>query len=231
MRDFVHFAAHRRSQLAVVMAGGFGTRLRPLTADAPKPLLCVAGRPVLFILLDQVLNEGFEKVYLTLHYRAEDIIAMVRSVPRYRDRVEFVVEREPLGTAGSLACLPQRPSEPFLLMNADLLTEVPLRHMLGHHEREGNAVTVATKLETYQIPFGVFDMDGSRIVAVREKPSYSMVVNTGIYVVGPSALDAIEPGAALDMTDLLTRLMNDGQRIGSFPVHEYWLDIGTHEQY
>ena len=232
LREFTCLvAAPKRHQVAVVMAGGFGSRLLPLTERMPKPLLRVDGKPILFILLDQILNEGFDQVYLTLHYRSEDIIRAVNQLSRYRDRIQFVVEPQPMGTAGALARLPVRPQHPFLVMNADLLTEVPMQELLRYHLVEDNVVTVATKLETYDVPYGVVDLAGSQVIGFREKPTYKMFINTGIYVFDPSALDLVEPGEMLQMNELMERLIANGARVGSFPVHEYWIDIGTHTQY
>jgi CBS domain-containing protein len=121
--EFVHLAEHPAERVAVIMAGGLGTRLRPMTEQVPKPLLEVAGRPILFILLDQIISEGFNKIYVTLFYKSKMVMERVRDVARYRDCVEFIIEDEPLGTAGSLSLLPYQPANPFLIINADLLTE------------------------------------------------------------------------------------------------------------
>lgn len=220
-------AEQPREPVAVVMAGGFGTRLRPLTDTVPKPMLPVGGRPMLFIVLDQILNEGFKRIWVTLHYRAEDIAKALREVPRYREHVDCVVEEKPLGTAGGLTLLPERPTSPFLVMNADLLCEVPLAELRRFHQREGNVATLATREDHYEVPFGVVETEGTRITSLREKPRLSYRINTGVYILSPAALDRLQPGQPMPMTTLVERLMADGARIGSFPVHERWLDIGT----
>lgn len=224
-------AVPRDERVAVVMAGGLGTRLRPITERIPKPLLRLGEKPILFDLLDQILTAYFDRIYLTLWYKSEMIIEAVRAVPEYRERVEFVVECEPLGTAGSLGLLPRRPKAPFLVVNADLVMELPLREMLRYHGLEGNAVTIAIKRETYVVPYGVAVLDRSRIVALKEKPRYELPVNTGVYIVEPAALDQVPAGTVFDMTDLVNLLLAQKQRVGSFPLHEHWRDIGTHEQY
>lgn len=216
-----------RDPVAVVMAGGFGTRLRPLTDKVPKPMLPVGGRPMLFIVLDQILNEGFKRIWVTLHYRAEDIASALREVPRYREHVECVVEQTPLGTAGGLTLLPERPTSPFLVMNADLLCEVPLAELRRFHQREGNVATLATREDHYEVPYGVVETEGTRITTLREKPRLSYRINTGVYILSPTILDRLQPDQPMPMTTLLDRLMAEGGRIGSFPVHERWLDIGT----
>lgn len=220
-------AAAPREPTAVVMAGGFGTRLRPLTDAVPKPMLPVGGRPMLFIVLDQILNEGFNRIWVTLHYRAEDIAGALRDVPRYRQHVECVIEEKPLGTAGGLTLLPERPTSPFLVMNADLLSEVPLGEMRRFHQREGNVATLATREDHYEVPFGVVETEGTRITSLREKPRLTYRINTGVYVLSPAVLDRLVPGQPMPMTTLVEQLMADGGRIGNFPVYERWLDIGT----
>ncbi len=229
--DFLHLSDIRAGSVAVIMAGGFGTRLRPMTEQVPKPLLEVAGRPMLFILLDQVISEGFDKIYITLFYKSQMVINRVREVARYRNCVHFVMENTPLGTAGSLSLLPERPTSPFLVMNADLLTEVPLREMLDFHNRENNAVTVALKRDSFKIPYGVAEVQNGRIIALREKPAYDMDVNTGVYIVSPSVLDYLPKGQRCDMPQLVNQLLDSNAQIGSFPIHEFWLDVGTHEHF
>jgi dTDP-glucose pyrophosphorylase len=229
--EFVHLLEKNDGRVAVIMAGGLGTRLRPMTEHLPKPLLEVGGRPILFLLLDQIMTEGFTKIYVTLFYKSQMIVERVRDIARYRDCVEFVIENEPLGTAGSLSLLPRRPCEPFLIINADLLIEVPLREMLQFHLRESNMVTVALKRDKFEVPYGVAEVRGGRIVALREKPEFVMDVNTGVYIASPVIFDHVRPGVRLDMPELVNRLLAADERIGSFPVHEFWLDVGTHEQY
>jgi dTDP-glucose pyrophosphorylase len=217
--------------VAVVMAGGMGTRLRPITEQVPKPLLEVAGRPMLFLLLDQMISEGFNKIYVTLYYKSEMIVDRIRETSRYAECVEFIIEDEPLGTAGSLSLLQRRPAGPFLIINADLLTEVPLQELLQFHRRENNIITVALKREKFEVPYGIAEVSGGCIIALREKPELTMDVNTGVYIAEPAVLDCIRRGVKLDMPQLVNQLLAENQRVGSFPVHEFWLDVGTHEQY
>jgi dTDP-glucose pyrophosphorylase len=227
--EFVHLAEHPAERVAVIMAGGLGTRLRPMTEQVPKPLLEVAGRPILFILLDQIISEGFNKIYVTLFYKSKMVMERVRDVARYRDCVEFIIEDEPLGTAGSLSLLPYQPANPFLIINADLLTEAPLREMLDYHNRERNVVTVALKREHFEVPYGIAEVHDGRITALREKPALELDVNAGVYIASPEICDRLRPGLKLDMPHLVNELLQGNARVGSFPIHEFWLDVGTHE--
>jgi dTDP-glucose pyrophosphorylase len=229
--EFLHLQEGKAERVAVVMAGGLGARLRPMTEHTPKPLLDIGGRPILFTLLDQIISEGFTKIYISLFYKGEMIMERVLGTARYCDCVEFVTEAEPLGTGGALGLLPCAPINPFLIMNADLVTEVPLREMLEFHRREGNSVTVALKRHSFEVPYGVAEVRDGRIVALREKPEIAVDVNTGVYVASPAILNLVPPRTKLDMPQLINQLLSRNARIGSFPVHELWLDVGTHEQY
>ncbi|MBP2316264.1 dTDP-glucose pyrophosphorylase [Azospirillum soli] len=230
LKEFVREVPHR-DRVAVVMAGGLGSRLRPLTNNRPKPLLEVGGRSILFIVLDQILNEGFNRVYISLFYRPVDIISAVEKVPHYRDAVDFLLEEQPLGTAGALGLLPERPSDSFLVMNADLLTNMSLAEFARYHAVEGNSITLASRREDVEIPFGVVEVGDGRVIALREKPRFSYTISTGAYMLSPQVLDSIALSTRLDMPELITRQLAAGVRVGHFPIHEYWADIGTHDQY
>ncbi len=228
---FKNLNALTAETIAVVMAGGLGARLRPLTSTTPKPLLPVGDQPILFSLLDQILFEGFGRVYIAVNYKSDMIVDAISTRKEYRDRVHFITEKKPLGTAGALGLLPERPAHPFVVLNADLLTNLSFKALLRHHGLDKNSITMAIKRETTVIPYGVTELDGSRIVAIREKPNHSYFINTGVYVLTPEALDVIPPDAFMDMPDVVERMITKGYRVGSFPVHEYWLDIGNHEHY
>ena len=229
LRDLVR-AEKPLDMIAVVMAGGFGRRLMPLTEHTPKPMVTVGNRPLLFIILDQLIAEGFTKAYVAVHYKSEVIIQAVEQIPRYRDLITFILEDKPLGTAGALGLLSELPRQPFLIINADILTQVPLAQMMQYHGRAGNMMTLATKVERHQIPFGVIDTDGARVVTVREKPRLEYRVSIGAYVANPDVLGLIPKGERLDMPDLVLRLIEQEKPVGVFPVHEYWVDVGTPEQ-
>jgi dTDP-glucose pyrophosphorylase len=230
LEDLTDAGGQEEHLSAVVMAGGFGSRLRPLTDSVPKPLIEVGGQPILFTILDQLLAAGFTRIWLTLNYLGPMIREAVSSVARYADSVRFIEESERLGTAGALSLIPERPSRSLLVMNGDLLTTASFGGMMEFHRYEGNAVTMAVKQETFTVPYGVAELEGTRVKHLREKPSMTFFLNAGIYVLQPEMLDRIEPGKPRDMTDLIEELVADGRRVGCFPVHEYWLDVGLPEQ-
>ena len=218
------------NKTAVVMAGGLGTRLKPLTDDMPKPLLQVGDKPILFTLLDQLVAADFEVIYLTVNYKADMIKEAVDQIDKYASRVRYVDETSRLGTAGALSLLPERPQEPFLVLNGDLLTKVNLGALMRFHSFERNLITMALKEERFSIPYGVATVEGTRVLSLQEKPDHLAFINAGVYVVDPVVLDRIPEGRPLDMTDVIKEILAANLRVGSFPIHEYWLDIGQPEK-
>ena len=216
--------------LAVIMAGGLGTRLRPYTDKMPKSLVPVGERPLLFTIIDQLFGSGIDKICLTLNYRSDDIRRAIDEIPRYQNRVVFVQEGKKLGTAGPMSILPERPQTSFVVMNGDLLTKAPIDEMLRFHRYQRNVMTMAVRETSYQMPYGVAKIEGTRVVEMQEKPSFTHFVNAGIYVVEPYVLDRIPADTYFDMSDLIDGLLAADLRVGSFPVHEYWVDIGSVSQ-
>ena len=229
--EFVAAASPRRADVAVIMAGGRGERLHPLTLDTPKPLLPVGGRPILFNILDQLLSEGFKRIYICANYMADAIIRAIDAVPRYREHAVVVVENERMGTAGALSLLPERPQSAFLVLNGDLLTNLSFRDLLTFHGERGNCLTMAIKHETFRVPYGVAEVEDMRITGLVEKPEYQHFVNAGVYALEPEMLDMLSPGQFTNMTDIVQDLIAKGLRVGGFPVYDFWLDIGTPDQF
>jgi dTDP-glucose pyrophosphorylase len=213
-------------RIAIVMAGGLGQRLRPLTENTPKPLLKLGERPILFVILDQLLSAGIDKIYISLNYRGDQIREEVAAARRFKDIVFFLDEDKKLGTGGALNLLPERPTDSFLVINGDLLTNVMIEEMLRFHEFERNIVTVGVKEHSMKIPYGVVDVEGTRITGMREKPDHAFYINGGVYVVDPMVLDRISRDEFINMTDIVASLLESKLRVGCFPIHEYWLDIG-----
>ena len=219
-----------KETVAVLMVGGEGKRLRPLTEETPKPLLQVGDKPLLFSIMDHLIESGVDRLYLAVNYHAEMIRDAIASQVPYASRLSFVEEDEPMGTAGALSLIKERPTGPFIIMNGDLLTKAAISEMLKFHRHERNVLTVALREESREVPFGVARVEGTRILSVTEKPSHTYFVNAGIYVAEPYILDRIPANTRYDMTTLIEDLISNDLRVGSFPVHEYWTDIGTPEQ-
>ncbi|MBN2139948.1 MAG: nucleotidyltransferase family protein [Desulfovibrionaceae bacterium] len=215
----------------VLMAGGLGNRLRPLTEDCPKPLLRLGDKPILEIILENFLNYGFKNFFISVNYKAEMIEEHFGDGSRWGASLTYLREDRPLGTAGALGLLPAGQSLPVLVMNGDLLTKVNFAHLLEFHRESGSAASMCVRDYGLQVPFGVAKVEKGRLVGLEEKPCHNFFVNAGIYVLNPEVLDRVRPDTAIDMTTLLEGLVRDGGEVTVFPVREYWLDIGRLSDY
>lgn len=221
---------HRLPNAAVIMAGGRGERLLPLTEDTPKPMMSVGGRPILETLVRILHGHGIERFYLSVNYLADKIEDHFGDGSAFGVDIQYLREDRPLGTAGSVRPLSEIESEPILIINGDVLSRVNPRTILDYHRQEGAAATVAVREHRVEVPFGVVEIDGNRLVQVREKPTETYFINAGIYVVEPGRLNLIPSSGQFDMTDLLQRVgQEDGSYVACFPVPEYWVDIGRAE--
>jgi len=216
----------QHENVVVLMAGGLGERLRPLTEGTPKPLLKVGNRPILETILEHCLKNGFYKFMISVRYRAEQVKDYFGDGSTWGAQIEYLHEDQPRGTIGALGMLKEKPNRPLLIMNGDLLTKVNLFNLLSYHEQEGCAATICVREIRLDIPYGVVRTEGQRVVDLEEKPSHRFLINAGIYVLTPPCLDRIPENGRLDMPDLLNELLRIGLPVATFPVHEYWLDIG-----
>lgn len=215
---------------AVIMAGGPGSRLRPLTEDVPKPMLLVGGRPLMEIIIEQLRDAGIRRVNVTTHHRREKITRHFGDGRDFGVEINYVEEDQPLGTAGALGLM-AAPTETMLVINGDILTQVGIRAMLEFHREHRSDLTVAVRPYAVQVPYGVIESDGAHVTHLSEKPQLQFFVNAGIYLIEPVVHGYIPSGGRFDMTDLIARLLEAGRTVVSFPLHEYWLDIGQHEDY
>jgi dTDP-glucose pyrophosphorylase len=213
----------------VLMAGGLGQRLRPLTEDCPKPMLPVGGQPILEIILKNFVRQGFKRFFMSVNYQADMVREHFGDGSRWDVVVDYLEEREKLGTAGALGLLDHRPDAPLIVMNGDLLTAINFSSMLEFHVEHQATATMAVREHTVEVPFGVIDLADDYLAGLTEKPRYSWFINAGVYVVEPSVLDLIEPGQALDMPNLFERVLARNDKVAAFPVREYWRDIGRLE--
>jgi NDP-sugar pyrophosphorylase family protein len=217
---------------AIVLAGGKGVRLRPLTFALPKPLIPVGEQPILEDIVRSLAAAGFKDIHLTVGYRAELLQTYFQDGAQFGVRIHYVRESEPLGTAGALAlvrdALPA--GEPVLVMNGDILTRMDFRAFVAWHRRDGFALTIAVRDHEMQVPFGVLTLEGDRVVGVREKPSHRYVVSAGIYVVEPRALRLVPSGRRFDMPDLATALVAAGDKVGAYRFGEPWLAVDRLDQ-
>lgn len=215
---------------AVIMAGGFGTRLLPLTEEVPKPMLPVGGRPLIERIVQQLQQAGIHRLNITTHYKPEKIVEHFGSGSAFGVDINYVNEDLPLGTGGALRLM-ARPDSPFLVVNGDVLTGIDYRQMLEYHKDHGADMTVAVNLHSIKVPYGVVDSDGSRITGLREKPDLTLFVNAGIYLLEPTVYNYIPENEHFNMTDLIQCLIEAERPVVSFPIREYWLDVGQHPDY
>lgn len=216
---------------AVIMAGGLGTRLRPLTDSLPKPMLPVGGRPLLQRIVEQLRDTGIRNIHITTHYKADKITTHFGDGGFYDAKVQYCFEDQPLGTAGALKRMEVFEDEPLLVVNGDVLTTVDYRAMLDYHREHGAQLTMGVRHYAIKVPYGVIECDGAEIRELREKPEVGFFVNAGVYLVEPKVCRDVPDGERFDMTDLVDLLISRGDRVVSFPIHEYWLDIGQIEDY
>lgn len=224
--------AKRRSNAVFLMAGGFGKRLQPLTDHCPKPLLNVGDKPLLEIIIENFVDAGFHRFFISTHYRHEMIRERIGDGNRWKIEIEYVHEDEPLGTGGSLGLLPkERILEPMLMMNCDLLTNLNFNKLLEFHQSLEGVATICVRKYEHRVPYGVVRSDGQRVVSMEEKPVYKEFINAGIYALSPDILNTVKPGQYIDMPTLLAGQIKLNRSVNIFPIHEYWLDIGRIEDF
>ncbi|MBQ9274255.1 MAG: nucleotidyltransferase family protein [Succinivibrio sp.] len=227
------FYPERLSNAALLMCGGLGTRLRPLTETCPKPLLKVGNKPILETILESLIDVGFSTFYLSVRYMADMIRDYMKDGSQYGVNIRYVEEKEPLGTAGALGLLPEQPEDDLLIMNGDLLTKMDFLDFIKTHHNSGALATMAVREYTYQVPYGVVNFDGEKITGLSEKPSYSYLVNAGIYMLSPQVIKELrrEEPHYLDMPTLFNELIEGGEKTTVYPLREYWLDIGRMDDF
>lgn len=215
---------------AVIMAGGRGTRLMPLTEDLPKPMLPVGGRPLLERIIEQLHEAGIRHVNISTHYKSEKIVDHFGDGRAFGVDLQYVNEDRPLGTGGALGLM-STPSETQLVINGDILTQVDFRAMRDFHQDHGAEMTVAVGRYEVQVPYGVVECDGARVARLKEKPQVGFLINAGVYLLEPSVYNLIPSGHKFNMTDLIHWLLEAGRPVIGFPIREYWLDVGQHGDY
>ena len=222
----------QRSETLVIMAGGRGQRLMPLTATIPKPMLPLQGRPILEHIIERAKLEGFRQVVISVNYLAETITSHFGDGSSHGLQIDYLQELKPLGTAGALAALPAAfRAEPVVVTNGDVITDVAYGDLLSQARRDSVDGLMAVRLQEWQNPFGVVRSEGNRLLGMEEKPVYRHQVNAGMYVLGPAMLEILEPDAYCDMPDLFSRGLEQGLNLQVFPLHESWLDIGRPVDY
>lgn len=216
----------KKNNWVLLMAGGQGRRLMPLTSDCPKPLLQVGQRPILETTMLGLRNSGFQNFYFSTHYRADMIQNHFEDGSKWGVNIQYLHEETPLGTVGCLSLLPEQPAEPIIVMNGDLLTNLDFDKLLKRHHETKASVTVCVRSYQSQVPFGVVTTSDESIDHIIEKPVQNYLVNAGVYVLSPQAIQMAKENSYNDMVHLLNELIRNKIKVSAFPITEYWIDIG-----
>lgn len=215
-----------RPNIMVVMAGGVGMRLRPYTENCPKPMVLVAGKPMLEHIIERAKVEGFRHFVLAIHYLGHMIENYFGDGEMFGVRIDYLREQSPLGTAGALVLLDPAPEAPFVVTNGDVITDIRYGELLDFHVRHKADATMAVRVHEWQHPFGVVQTQGLEIVGFEEKPVARSHINAGVYAFEPAVLDMLDQNTRCDMPTLFGRLHAKSQRTLAYPMHEPWLDVG-----
>jgi dTDP-glucose pyrophosphorylase len=216
---------------AVIMAGGKGTRLGALTYNVPKPMIKVAGRPILERVVLHLISHGIRRIFISVNYLAGQIEEYFGDGSQLGCRLEYLREQDemPLGTAGSLALLPEPPTDPVFVINGDLITDLDVAGMLNFQAENGFELVMGVKSYLHEVPFGCVKMDGGRVVSLEEKPVLQEMVNIGAYVLSPAVIARVEP-RFLPITSLFEDALQDGILVGAYETDSDWIDVGQHQQ-
>ncbi|MGY3685378.1 nucleotidyltransferase family protein [Vibrio coralliilyticus] len=233
--ETLHEALHqpKHQNPVFIMAGGFGTRLKPLTDTCPKPMLHIGNKPILETVIRSFIKAGFVNFYISTHYMPEQIQAHFGDGSELGVNISYVHEEQPLGTGGALGLLPKDLPEglPLIMMNGDVLTKVDFQRLLDFHMENDADATMCVREYDYQIPYGVINGEGNKISSMVEKPIQRFFVNAGIYVVSPGVIASVPKNHHIDMPTLLEQHMHERDNVLMFPIHEYWLDIGRMDDF
>lgn len=222
--------AEKRPETVVIMAGGLGQRMMPLTRELPKPMLPLKGRPILEHVIAQMIGQGFHKFVFSVRHLADQIRDYFSDGEAWGVRIEYIEEPHRLGTGGSLAFLETDSELPIIVANADLITDLDYRKVLSSHDA-GTMVTMCTRQVEFQIPYGVVETLSDRVLSVVEKPTQSVTISAGMYLVSPRLREHIEKGEHIDMPDLIQRVIEAGHQVMDFPISDRWVDVGRRSTY
>lgn len=216
----------------IIMAGGLGKRLRPLTNHIPKPMLKVGSKPILHIILDRVKMQGFKKIIICVNYKHHVIENYFKDGSKFDLEIEYIKENIALGTAGALGLINNIGDKPFVVMNGDILSDINFLNMINFHNENFADATMGVREFNYQVPYGVIDIDKNcKVKNIIEKPIKKFLVSAGIYILNPNVLEIIPKNIFLDMPNLFDLLIDRKQKVYSHLINEYWIDIGRHEEY
>lgn len=228
LKDLINIPLEKKNAV-VIMAGGEGKRLRPLTENCPKPMLEVGGKPMLQTILESLIESGFKKFFFSVNYLKERIIDYFGDGSKWNVEIQYLIEDKPLGTAGSLTLLPKNLSDPIIVMNGDILTKFDPKKLIEFHNENASYATICVRDNETIVPFGVIESNGIELTKIIEKPTYNNLVSAGVYTFDPEVIGILSEEKKIDIPDLILLLKKMDKRVLICPIHEYWLDIGRRE--
>ncbi|MBD3842484.1 MAG: nucleotidyltransferase family protein, partial [Campylobacterales bacterium] len=220
-----------KTNKVILMVGGLGTRLRPLTENTPKPMLKVGNKPILQTIVEKFAEYGYTNIVMCVNYKSHIIQDYFGDGSSFGVNIEYILEEKRMGTAGALSLLREKPTEPFFVMNGDLLTNINFEHMMDYHLQNNSIATMGVREYDFQVPYGVVNIDGIDITSIEEKPVHKFFVSGGVYVLSPEVLEYIPNDEFFDMPTLFEKVITDKKKSISFPIREYWMDIGRMEEF
>ncbi|MCT7614602.1 nucleotidyltransferase family protein [Aliarcobacter butzleri] len=220
-----------KTNKVILMVGGLGTRLRPLTETTPKPMLKVGNKPILQTIVEKFAEYGYTNIIMCVNYKSHIIQDYFKDGSDFGVNIEYILENQRMGTAGALSLLKEKPNEPFFVMNGDLLTNVNFEHLHNYHIATNSIGTMCVREYDFQVPYGVVNIKDSKIASIEEKPTHKFFVSAGIYMLSSEVLNYIPENQFYDMPTLFEKIISEGKNAISFPLREYWLDIGRMEEY
>ena len=229
IREFL--APKNKPNKVILMVGGLGTRLRPLTNDVPKPMLDVGNKPILHTIVENFAKYGYTDIIMCVNYKSEIIKEYFGNGDKFGVKIEYVLESQRMGTAGALSLLQKRPKDDFFVMNGDLLTNVNFEYLHEYHKDSNALASICIRKYEMQVPYGVVNVRANKVTSIEEKPTQSFFVSAGIYMFSPIVLDFIPKGVFYDMPTLFGELLKQGFAVYPFFIREYWLDIGKMDEY
>lgn len=222
----------KKKNKVILMAGGLGSRLKELTINIPKPMLQVGDKPILETVIKQFSNYDFNDFFISVNYMPEKIMTYFGDGKTFNVNIEYLLETKRLGTAGCLSLINETFTEPFFLMNSDILTNIDFEKMLNFHLENGFEITIATIDHNTVIPYGVLKTDESgQVESIKEKPIVTSKVSGGVYILNPDLIDLVPKDTFFDITSLFEMLLRDNRKIGAFSINEYWIDVGSPENF
>ena len=229
IREFL--APKNKPNKVILMVGGLGTRLRPLTNDVPKPMLDVGNKPILHTIVENFAKYGYTDIIMCVNYKSEIIKEYFGNGDKFGVKIEYVLESQRMGTAGALSLLKERPKDDFFVMNGDLLTNVNFEYLHEYHKDSNALASICIRKYEMQVPYGVVNVRANKVTSIEEKPTQNFFVSAGIYMFSTIVLDFIPKGVFYDMPTLFGELLKQGFAVYPFFIREYWLDIGKMDEY